>query len=62
MSNSIIEIIINFFGLLIVFMVLPKISSFFTIGLEQALGMAVGITLLDTIVYVIKKVRKNKKS
>jgi len=61
MSSSIVEIIIHFFVTFIVFIVLPMISDFFTIGLGQAFAMALGMSLIDLIAYLIKKAIKNKK-
>lgn len=60
MSDSVKEIVIRFFLLFLIFMILPRISDFFKIGLGQALGMAVGITLLDLVIYTIKKAKNSK--
>jgi len=60
-SNSILEIIIKFIILLIVLLGFSMISSFFNIDVYQAIAMAIGITLVDFLAFLIRKPRKDKK-
>ncbi|WP_040212876.1 hypothetical protein [Clostridium polynesiense] len=62
MSNSISEVFIRFIGQLLILFILPKISSFFSISALQAFAISFGISLLDLIVFLIKKSLKKDKA
>ena len=61
MSNSFLEVVFKFIESFLVLVAISRISYFSSISIHQAFAMALGMSLLDLIVFLIRKALKKDK-